>query len=278
MRRRPTGGSERHDDTVAPAVTVWEASGSPWAGVGYGDAICWHLERCGFAARLVPVVERMPTSDELASTLHVLSGGETSANSSALWMAEMRGHLEGLVGRALLGEAAVVGIGLGAQLLAATVAGGAVRDVDGGIEAGLVPVRDPAGGRLLVAQLHQQEIDPAAIRAIDGEVLFTGATTEVQGYAIGDALTGYQFHPELDPDALDRTLRTHANLISLSGGDLQDALATVAAGRDAWPSDTFERLVAERLRAFTTRPGTTVVVDQPRWADRRDRAAASQPA
>lgn len=270
---RPTGDHRSPDSP--PAVIVWEASGSPWAGVGYGDAICWHLSRAGFAPRLVSVVERMPSPDELAASRHVLSGGEASAHSSALWMVQMRGHLERLVGRALTGDAAVIGIGLGAQLLAATLAGGAIRDVDGGVEAGMVRVTAPDGDPIWVAQLHQQQIDPAAIRAIDGQVVLTGNHCKVQGFTLGNTLTGYQFHPELDPDALERTLRTHANLVRRHGADLDRVLATVTEARDRWRPDTFEQLVAARLRQFRPRriAASQPPAEQPRWATRRDRHA-----
>jgi GMP synthase (glutamine-hydrolysing) len=111
-----------------------------------------------------------------------------------------------LMRRAVSDEVPVLGICLGAQVLAEAL-GGEVRRGDRGLEAGVAEViwqpssvDDPLVGGLpqpsLVGHMHGDEISriPA-----DAELLGTGTTYRNQAFRVGTAW-GVQFHPELSPE------------------------------------------------------------------------------
>lgn len=147
------------------------------------------------------VPRRVDTGDAL-----VVLGGDMNTDEGDRFphLHDERALLE----RALEDGAPVLGLCLGAQLLA-EAAGGRVRHV--GPRCGYLPVEltdagraDPvasvlAGGRVL--NLNGDQIEAAA----GMRLLATSETVPVQAFAVGERAYGLQFHPEFDAPAL-RTL------------------------------------------------------------------------
>lgn len=230
-------------------VTVWEADGCPWRGAGYGSELARRLRACGFSVRTVPLQERPPTDDELAAQMHVISGGNSPATTTTGWVGAARSPLGELLERALSGSASVVGICFGAQLLAVSLAGpGAVRPTARGMEVGLHRVRcttSPASH--VVSEFHYHEIRPDAVRSIGAEVTYENDHTEVQGFALGSSVFGYQFHPELDPWRTTSTVRSNKKVIRSAGSCPRTAMGTIRRNRSQWHPASFENLVARKL-------------------------------
>lgn len=120
----------------------------------------------------------------------------------------------GFVGRALTAGVPVLGICLGAQLLA-LAAGGRVARSPNGVEYGwgLVGKGDACADDPILRTLpllpdvvhwHRDEIadlPPAAI------LLLRGTHTPVQGFRVGPSAWGLQFHPEVDEAMIGRWAR-----------------------------------------------------------------------
>ena len=137
----------------------------------------------------------------------IVLGGEMGANDDheAPWLAAVRN----LLARAVADARPVLGICLGAQLLA-TACGGRVEPSRSGGEIGLgrIYLSDTAGvDRLFeampspveAAQWHYDEI----IELPDGAVrLASSAHCQIEAYRIGERSWGVQFHPEVDSSVL----------------------------------------------------------------------------
>jgi GMP synthase (glutamine-hydrolysing) len=251
-------------DGTHPRVVLWEADGTPHRGRGYGDAIAARLAAAGIGVTTVPLTRRRPSPEELAAPVHVLSGGATPATSRRRWVRSARLDLEPVLVRALAGEATVTGICFGAQLIAATLAGpGAIGPNPQGMEVGLTLVRPPAASDapsigaaagIAVAEFHHHLIEPAAVAALDGEILLSNDHTAVQAFAIGPTIVGLQFHPELDPPATRATIRTHRDLIRAHGATPAAALASVDRLSDSWRAEIFDRFVVQPARRAAAPP------------------------
>jgi GMP synthase-like glutamine amidotransferase len=243
-------------DATRPRVVVWEADGSPYGRRGYGDAISIRLAAAGIASTTVPLTRRRPSPEELAAPVHVLSGGTTPATSNRRWVRSARRDLEPVLARALAGEAAVTGICFGAQLIAATLAGAdAVRPNPRGMEAGLTVVRPPQAAGVVVSELHHHLVEPAAVAAMGGEIILSNDHTAVQAFALGPAIVGLQFHPELDPAATRATVTAHRRTIRAHGASPAAALASIDRLGDGWRGETFDRFVVEPARLFASPVG-----------------------
>jgi GMP synthase-like glutamine amidotransferase len=249
-------------DTARPPVVIWEADGSPYGSHGYGDAISTRLAAAGIASTTIPLTVRRPSPEELAAPVHVLSGGTTPATSNRNWVRSVRRDLEPVLVRALAGEATVTGICFGAQLIAATLAGpGAVAPNPLGMEAGLTtvwPCTGAAGAMgaagVVVSELHHHLVEPAAVAALGGEIIVTNDQTAVQAFALGPAIVGLQFHPELDPAATRATVRAHRRTIRAHGARPAAALASVDLLGARWRAETFDRFVVQPARPLAASP------------------------
>ncbi|HEY8525156.1 MAG TPA: hypothetical protein VIL48_09345, partial [Acidimicrobiales bacterium] len=259
----------RHAAGGVPRVVIWEADGSPDGRHRYGDAIAARLAAAGIASTTVPLARRRPSTEELAAPVHVLSGGETSATSNRRWVRAARRSLEPVLVRARAGEAAVTGICFGAQLIAATLAGpGAVSPHPSGMEAGLAVVSGSAASGsagsgagaagVVVSELHHHRVEVEAVAAVGGDVLLSNDHTEVQAFAVGPAIVGLQFHPELDPAAMRATLGAHRPTLLAHAADPAAALASVDLLADRWWAGAFDRFIVDpaRPRPLTPTPLT----------------------
>ena len=160
-----------------------------------------------------------------------------------------RGPLAEVLDRAVSGSASVVGVCFGAQLIAVALAGPrAVRPARRGMEVGLSRVRCSVSGTdHVVSEFHHHEIRPAAIRSAGASLTFGNEHSEVQGFAIGSTIAGFQFHPELDPRRTASTIHANRTVIRSVGACPTAALRSVREHRRAWHPMSFDRLVVSRL-------------------------------
>lgn len=181
--------------------------------------------------------EDVPESLDGFDGLIVLGGsmGPTD-DDAAPWLPGTRALLAESVERSV----PTLGICLGAQLLA-TATGGAVRNMPGGPEVGLLPVgfdaahaQDPlfgplAGSTVPTVQWHWLE---AAELPQGATVLASNEACRNQAFRLGTAAWGVQFHPEaLSPTAEDWVVEEGDGLdeLGLSGPDV---VAEVRAAED----------------------------------------------
>lgn len=167
----------------------------------------------------------------------VVLGGAMGANDDdvAPWLSRLRD----LLARATEVSLPVLGICLGAQLLAAAC-GGTVEKSGSGGEFGLGRIElcpesktDPLfyalSAPVQAVQWHLDEISDLPPSAV---LLATGEVCRVQAFRVGEAAWGVQFHPEADAAVLrswleSETETTHARRETLSG-----AIEEVAAAGD----------------------------------------------
>ncbi|SDD48086.1 GMP synthase-Glutamine amidotransferase [Auraticoccus monumenti] len=176
---------------------------------GPGRLLGWFAE-AGLSTRVVAAWdgEPLPAGPEGLDALVLLGGGLLpDEDGTAPWLAPERELLQ----RAVAEEVPVLGICLGAQLLA-HCAGGTVTGRSGETERGSCPVRllaaaveDPllaplaAEGTLRMIQNHRDSITTAPPQAV---LLATSEACRVQAFRVGTSAWGVQFHPEADADRL----------------------------------------------------------------------------
>jgi GMP synthase-like glutamine amidotransferase len=243
--------------TPAPDVVVWQADGRPLPGRGYGDPIAARLRRLGARVRTVDYRSRALTDAERAAPVHVLSGGATSAFADDPATNRALDELQQLAQRAWADQATLVGICLGAQLLARVIAPTLDRCSPArGMEAGWQRVAGPQGA-VHVAELHYEEIDPRFASLGGVTITHNNEHSPVQAFRWGPATIGMQFHPEWSPLDLRSVLGRHRHLLASRHRDPDAALASIPDGVSRGRHDTFDELVARpvarRLRAVRAR-------------------------
>lgn len=225
------------------AVVIWESGGETAPGVGMAAAIAQRFADLAIAPTVVPLTHRPPTHAELAAPLHVLSGGMTAVGSNQDWMVATRAAVDRLVRRAADGAVSVVGICLGAQLLAAAIAGTrVVISHPDGLQAGAV-----AGVSGDIAAFHYHMIDPELLTTAGATISLVGSVTPVLGFELGESVSGVQAHPELDVQQLAAMMTHHRALLAGHGISLDAAVDRLAPGQHRWDHDAFDRYVASPL-------------------------------
>jgi GMP synthase (glutamine-hydrolysing) len=254
------GEPDVHDRTVAPAdtpeVVVWQGDGEPLPGRGYGDPIAARLRRRGARVVIVDSRSRALTDAERAAPVHVLSGGTTSSFSDDAATTRALDELQRLARRAWADQVTLVGICLGAQLLARVIGPMLERRTPvHGMEAGWQRVAGPQNA-IHVAEHHYEEIDPAFASLSGVTITHSNDHSAVQGFRWGPATIGMQFHPEWSPADLRAVLGHHRDLLAERHHDPDAAFASVPDHFPDFPDgrlDTFDALVGEpvarRLRA-----------------------------
>jgi GMP synthase (glutamine-hydrolysing) len=236
---------------------VWQADGEPLPGAGYGHNIALRLGRLGCDVAVVDYRARPLSETERAAPVHVLSGGETSAHAGDPATSRALADLDRLAGRAAAGQTTVIGICLGAQLLARVLAPELPRSTPpAGLEAGWCTVAGPHG-HSSVAQLHYEQLHPGLARRAGIEVTHGNAHSEIQAFRWGSSMVGMQFHPEWSPADTSAVLDRHTHLLAEHDLDVGSALASVAQATHRWRPRAFERLVVEPVleRLATAAPG-----------------------
>ncbi|SFL60875.1 Glutamine amidotransferase class-I [Geodermatophilus ruber] len=181
---------------------MWQGSGEAWPGTSWADPVHRLLVRLGWRVTLVPWGATGAEHRGRAGVLHVFSGGEEPVGSGSAAMLDRLAAVAAALGTAQQDGCAVVGICLGAQMIAAAGAGLPPRPVAGGGEAGLTTVRgaEPGVRDLVVATAHVAEV-PEEILAVPGvRHLWSNPVTTVQGFGWGERVVGVQFHPELSAE------------------------------------------------------------------------------
>ncbi|MDR7303047.1 type 1 glutamine amidotransferase [Haloactinomyces albus] len=155
---------------------------------------------------VLPAAQELPESVDAYSALVVLGGGMGALDDLEYpWLSGVRALLSQAVGRRM----PVLGICLGAQLLAAAT-GGRVKPVRDGPEVGtlLVAKRDAAAEDLLlgplpltpdVLQFHRDEV---ASLPPSAKLLASSPKCENQVFRVGDWAYGLQFHIETSTDTV----------------------------------------------------------------------------
>ncbi len=187
--------------------TVLLVQNSPTSGPG--RLLDWFAEE-GLATRVVAACdgEPLPATPAGVDALVLLGGGLLpDEDDTAPWLAAERELLQ----QAVAEEVPVLGICLGAQLLAHCT-GGTVTGSSGETERGSCPVQllAPAAedallaplaaeGTLWMIQNHRDSITAAPPQAL---LLATSEACQVQAFRVGASAWGVQFHPEADADRL----------------------------------------------------------------------------
>lgn len=248
------GGPRRR----SPDVVVWQADGQPLPGRGYGEPVARRLRQRGWSVAIVD--HRTPwVAEELwAAPVHVLSGGETSAFAADPTTLQTLRRVTDLAQRAWADEVTVIGICLGAQMLARAAAPELPRSRPAkGMEAGWQRVHGPSGD-LGVAELHYEQIDPA-LATIDGiTVTHANRASPVQAFRWGPAASGMQFHPEWSRRQAAEVLRRHRHVLDAHHRDPARAFRSLDDGPDIVGADAFDQLVVEPIARRLHGWGTSV--------------------
>jgi GMP synthase (glutamine-hydrolysing) len=169
--------------------------------------------------------------------LAVLGGGiNVEAAPRTPWLGEEIRQVRRAVGFGM----PVLGICLGAQILAAATGGAVVRaarpevgwyDVELTADAGRDSVFAGAPSRFRAYQWHSYAVEPPS-----GAVALARNDTCLQAYRVGGRAYGVQFHPEVTPSILARWIRDYPTDPDAArvGGDPARALAEVPSRLPAW--------------------------------------------
>ena len=187
------------------------------------------LRDYGYPLHVVKLHERQPVPPDLDNVDGIIScGGPQSAyDDSVEWIAaEME-----LLRQAHQAELPVVGLCLGCQLLARAL-GGRVEPLGqdvGGIEFGWHDVTLSAAGREDIIHTgigwtttmfhahrdHVSELPPGA------RLLASSAKCKVQAWAMGLRSYGFQYHPEVTAESIERWAKDNPSMLSESGMTLE---------------------------------------------------------
>jgi GMP synthase-like glutamine amidotransferase len=182
---------------VAVQAVVWEGDGSAWPGMPWGAPVERQLALLGWQTAVIPWGNPGDAHRGRADVLHVFTGGMEPVTSGSVAMSDRLGAVEDALATARLDGCSVVGICLGAQMIAAAAAGLHPRAVPGGGEAGLTSVRGHGQPDLVVPTAHVAEVPPGFLTLPGVRHLWSNDVTAAQGFALGDRVVGVQFHPEL---------------------------------------------------------------------------------
>jgi len=196
------------------------------------------IAECGIEVRII----RGWDGDEVPSNVPegvcglLPLGGAMGANDDdvAPWLGAERMLLANAVSR----DVPVLGLCLGAQLLAVAAGGrvelGSIAEVglsyvQATAEAGADPMIrevDAPSDRIPAAQWHQDHITRLPDDAV---LLLTNDDCQVQAYRIGARAYGLQMHPEVDPDTFESWASVADEALQRSGRNAVEASAQVRA-------------------------------------------------
>ncbi len=185
-------------------AVVWAGSGTAWSSVGWGEPVAEVLVGLGWQVAVVPWGDPAAEHQGRPGVLHVFSGGLEPVDSGTVAMAERLDAVRAGLAAADAHRASVVGICLGAQMIAAVSGGVLPEPVPGGGEVGTTTLRGDGLPTLHVATAHVQQVPVAYLGTPGVRLAWTGGATGLQGFTLGSRVTGVQFHPELDASEADR--------------------------------------------------------------------------
>jgi GMP synthase-like glutamine amidotransferase len=236
-------------DSPPPVVDVLihVMDGFVHTGLDYADRVEEELAGAGFSTAR----QELPRGNDgrqPSARAHIFTGGETSATADVSWIRSAIESARSLMAGAVAGKWSVIGICLGAQVLAEALRPSSIAS-SGSIEVGLIPITQVSGsGELIVPLFHYESISEDLLSTPGVKVTYRNAHTPVQAFRYGDRVFGYQFHPELTAPDLHELIDHHADLISRSHGNVMDAHRSVERHADHLSGDLFRRTVLEQLR------------------------------
>jgi GMP synthase (glutamine-hydrolysing) len=136
------------------------------------------------------------------------------------------------IGEQLGAGAPVLGICLGAQIIASALGAAVGPHPEGLKEIGYHPIRPTAAGRALIEDdFHAYQWHGEGFELPDGaELLATGALFPNQAFRVGDKSYGLQFHPEMTRSIMERWIGSEKGAPQLRRPEAQSAEAQCAAG------------------------------------------------
>lgn len=228
-----------------PDVAVWRMPGDLVEGLDYATRLRERLAACGWTVEVVDVSCQDAEGRLRDHDRHVLTGGELPV----VPLSDEMERILGLARRMSGPESIMVGICLGAQILAAMLAGNhAVRPSSNGLEVGLRPVRPRGGTPIVVPQFHYHEIDPEPLKHRGLRVLASNDHSAVQAFSDDHGVLALQFHPELDVDDLRQVIRSRSELLNRFGLDPAALTERLIERRTELRSDLFTFVVDTWLR------------------------------
>jgi GMP synthase-like glutamine amidotransferase len=230
-------------------VLIYVADGMIYDGIDYAARIEERLSAAGLTSERCDLMNA-PPGQARPKLAHVLTGGETSVHSDAAWMRSAIDMTRRLVTDAQRGDSAVIGICLGAQIIAEALRPDSI--VSGrAIEVGLTPVTHAEDGSAeqVVPSFHYQSISPE-IRSVAGvRIEWRNEHTAVQAFTYGARVFGCQFHPELTSTDVHELIDFNGDVITEWRGDVTAAHRSVAQNAHLLAGDLFDRMVVDRTRA-----------------------------
>ena len=224
------------------------------------------LLAAGVALDVRPVFVRSDLPDELSAYDGLLVMGGPMSATSERGFTSRAGELR-LLAEALERGLPVLGICLGAQLLAAA-AGGRVVAGDAGVEIGWAPVRlsAAAGEDQLLGGL------PTSFEVLHWHgdtVLLPGSATHLasseryanQAFRVGERAWGLQFHLEVDEDAVAAFLEAFGEEAAAAG--LEPATIEAASPAALRQLAAPRQLVAERFAGLVLEEGRSRAANDP---------------
>jgi GMP synthase-like glutamine amidotransferase len=185
---------------------------------------------------------------------YVFTGGETSVHCDVPWMRSAIDMARVLTANADRQKYAVIGICLGAQLLAEAVRPNTIVSSTA-IEVGLTPVvcADDELVQQVVPSFHYQAIS-SDIQSLAGtRIEWCNDHTAVQAFTYGERTFGCQFHPELSAIDVHNLIDYHASVITQRHGDVASAHQSVDRFAGVLSADLFQRTVVDRVLGVRVR-------------------------
>lgn len=228
-------------------VLIYVSDGMIYDGLDYATRIQERLSEAGVTSARCDLTN-MPAEQARPELAYVFTGGQTSIHSDAEWMRSAVDMTRHLVANAERDEYSVVGICVGAQIIAEALRPDSITHSEA-IEVGLTPVTQAAGGgsEQVVPSFHYQSISPE-IRSVAGvRIEWRNEHTPVQAFSYGQRVFGCQFHPELSPADVHGLIDCHREVITRWHGDVAAAHRSVDSHTAALPDDLFGRTVVDRI-------------------------------
>ena len=134
-------------------------------------------------------------------------------------------------GEQLRASAPVLGICLGAQIIASALGAKVASHPDGLREIGYHPIHPTDAGRALIEDgFHAYQWHREGFELPDGaELLATGTMFRNQAFRVGATSYGLQFHPEMNRTIMERWITSEKGAPQLSRPEVQSAEAQRAA-------------------------------------------------
>ncbi|KQS66813.1 hypothetical protein ASG41_10355 [Modestobacter sp. Leaf380] len=176
---------------------VWAGSGTAWASVGWGEPVAEVLTSLGWHVSVVPWGDPAAEHQGRPGVLHVFTGGLEPVSSGTAAMADRLDAVRAGLAAADADRASVVGICLGAQMIAAVSGDVLPEAVPGGGEVGTTTLRGRGVPDVHVATAHVQQVPASYLRTPGVRLTWTDEVSTVQGFTVGPRVAGVQFHPEL---------------------------------------------------------------------------------